>query len=153
MVHGWMEEGVIPARFWTKAFMRDTSGTLHPPGISRASSTFGPDPHHWIVRGAPASELSITELERVLFKDPARSSAWSAYVARRKDATLMNLPYEHTRVWVRDKEARKTWAKEKATRGPFRRVLRFGGWSVVWRCLRLGGWRATYGMAAEPLAC
>ena len=54
----------------------------------------------------------------------------------------MNLPYKHTSVLVRDKEARRALAKEKSDRSPFRWFLRFGGWSVGWRCLRLGGWRA-----------
>ena len=60
-----MEEGVIPARFWTKAFMRDTCKRLTTPGVSRAPSTVGPDPHQWIVRGAPAGQQSVAELERV----------------------------------------------------------------------------------------
>ena len=44
IVNGRKEAGVIPARFWTKAFMRDSNRTITPSARSRAPDTWASDP-------------------------------------------------------------------------------------------------------------
>ena len=69
--------------------MRDSNRTITPSARSRAPDNWADDPHHWNVRGKPASSLSVAEIEKVFFKEPARTAAWAAYVHRRKRADQM----------------------------------------------------------------